>query len=381
LGLIEEAICVIDDRMIKTGARAMTIYWKAAGGETQLGDLAEPARILREGGVIAFPTETVYGLGADARQTDAVQKIFTAKGRPADNPLIVHIANRSQMDELAAPPDEAISRLLDVFWPGPLTVVLPVKPGALSPLVTAGLATVALRMPDHPVALQLIAAAGCPVAAPSANSSGRPSPTRAEHVLDDLAGRIDGIVDGGATGIGLESTVVAYTPASVGEGGVLNILRPGGISAEQLRLALPGIEVREASAHLESSEAPRAPGMKYAHYAPRGTMTLVQGDAPERVLARLQHELDEAHARGERTGVLTYREHADALRADTVVACGSLGDPESIAHGLYAALREFDEAGADFIVAQACPEEGIGAAIMNRLRKAAADRIIHVGTP
>jgi L-threonylcarbamoyladenylate synthase len=358
----------------------MTAYWKVAVDDLQLEELAEPARILREGGLIAFPTETVYGLGADARQTDAVRKIFTAKGRPSDNPLIVHIANRSQLEELAAPPDETVSRLMDAFWPGPLTVVLPVKPGALSPLVTAGLNTVGLRMPDHPVALQLITAAGCPVAAPSANRSGRPSPTQAAHVLDDLAGRIDGIVDGGPTGVGLESTVVAYTAAPDGDpgGGVLDILRPGGVSAEQLRAALPGVEVRDASAHQEPSQAPRAPGMKYTHYAPRGVMTIVQGDAPEQVQARLQRELDEAHARGERTGVLTYREHAGALYADTIVACGSLGDLESVAHGLYAALREFDEAGATFIVAEACPEEGIGAAIMNRLRKAAADRIIRV---
>lgn len=360
----------------------MTTYWKVTDG-SQDGDglehsVAEAAVVLRQGGVVAFPTETVYGLGADARQTDAVQRIFSAKGRPSDNPLIVHIANRSQLEELTAPPAEAVSRLLDAFWPGPLTVVLPVRPGVLSPLVTAGLNTVGLRMPDHPVALQLIAAAGCPVAAPSANRSGRPSPTHAEHVLDDLAGRIDGIVDGGPTGVGLESTVVEYAAADPGEpgGGVLHILRPGGITAAQLRTALPDVEVRETSSHHEAASAPRSPGMKYAHYAPRGIMTLVQGDAPERVLARIQRELDEAGARGERTGALTYREHADALRADRVVACGSLGDLETVAQQLYAALREFDEAGISFIVAETCPEQGIGAAIMNRMRKAAGNRII-----
>ncbi|MFD0680702.1 MULTISPECIES: L-threonylcarbamoyladenylate synthase [unclassified Paenibacillus] len=358
----------------------MTVNWKVSAVSPQPAELAEAARVLREGGVVAFPTETVYGLGADARQTDAVMKIFSAKGRPSDNPLIVHIANRSQIEELAAPPDEAVSRLLDAFWPGPLTVVLPVLPGALSEVVTAGLSTVGLRMPDHPVALQLIAAAGCPVAAPSANRSGRPSPTLAAHVLEDLGGRIDGIVDGGPTGVGLESTVVEYIPAAAGSGGggVLHVLRPGGVTAAQLRRVLPEAEVREASAHHEPAKAPRAPGMKYTHYAPRGVMTLVQGDAPERVLARLQRELDEARARGERTGVLTYREHADALRADHVVACGSLGDLESVAHELYAALRGFDEAGVGFIVAEACPETGLGAAIMNRLRKAAGDRVIHV---
>ncbi|TDF93562.1 L-threonylcarbamoyladenylate synthase [Paenibacillus piri] len=359
----------------------MTAVWKVAAVSPQAEELADAARMLREGGTVAFPTETVYGLGADARQTDAVMNIFSAKGRPSDNPLIVHIANRSQIGELAVLPGEAVSRLLDAFWPGPLTVVLPVVPGVLSPLVTAGLNTVGLRMPDHPVALQLIAAAGCPVAAPSANRSGRPSPTQAEHVWEDLHGRIDGIVDGGPTGVGLESTVVEYVPAAGDDGcgqGVLHILRPGGITAAQLRRALPEAEVRDASAHQEPDQAPRAPGMKYTHYAPRGVMTLVQGGAPEQVLARLQRELDEAGARGERTGALTYREHAGALRADHVAVCGSLGDLETVAHGLYAALRGFDEAGVSFIVAEACPETGIGAAIMNRLRKAAGNRIIRV---
>ncbi|WP_249860218.1 L-threonylcarbamoyladenylate synthase [Paenibacillus konkukensis] len=362
----------------------MTTYWKVAAADGPRPEwLQEAAQVLQEGGTVAFPTETVYGLGADARQTAAVEQIFAAKGRPSDNPLIVHIADRSQLEKLAASPDEAVSRLLDAFWPGPLTVVLPVKPGVLSPLVTAGLSTVGVRMPDHPVALRLIAAAGCPVAAPSANRSGRPSPTQASHVLEDLGGRIGGIVDGGPTGVGLESTVVEYVPAAPeGEAGaragVLHILRPGGVTAAQLRAALPGVTVRETAHREDAAAAPRAPGMKYTHYAPRGVMTLVQGDAPERVLARIQRELDAARARGERTGVLTYREHAGALRADHVVACGSLGDLESVAHGLYAALREFDEVGADFIMAEACPEEGIGAAIMNRMRKAAGDTVIRV---
>lgn len=351
-----------------------TKVWEVDGQRPEPGSLQEAAHLLRQGRTVAFPTETVYGLGADARSSEAVADIFSAKGRPSDNPLIVHIANRSQLEELAAPPEEAVSRLLDAFWPGPLTVVLPVRPGVLSSLVTAGLSTVGLRMPDHPVALELIAASGCPVAAPSANRSGRPSPTSAAHVLEDLGGRIAGIVDGGETGVGVESTVVEYT------GGALHILRPGGITAEQLRQALPPhIPVLETVSEPEEGAAPRAPGMKYAHYAPRGTLLLVQGrqgTAPEQILARMQRELDEAHARGERTGVLAYGEYAHALRADCVVACGRLDDLETVAHGLYGALRRFDEAGVHFIVAQACPEEGIGAAIMNRLRKAAGGLIL-----
>ncbi|MBP1153219.1 MULTISPECIES: L-threonylcarbamoyladenylate synthase [unclassified Paenibacillus] len=351
-----------------------TKVWEVDGQRPEPEKLREAAKLLQQGRTVAFPTETVYGLGADARSSEAVADIFSAKGRPSDNPLIVHIADRSQLEELALPPEEAVSRLLDAFWPGPLTVVLPVRPGVLSPLVTAGLSTVGLRMPDHPVALQLIAASGCPIAAPSANRSGRPSPTQASHVLEDLTDRIAGIVDGGETGVGVESTVVEYT------GGAVHILRPGGITAEQLRQALPPhIPVLEASSEHQEPAAPRAPGMKYAHYAPRGTLLLVQGrqgTAPEQIVARMQRELDEARARGERTGVLTYGEHAGAFHADCVVTCGRLDNLEAVAHRLYAALREFDEAGVSFIAAEACPEEGIGVAIMNRLRKAAGGRIV-----
>ncbi|SCW58065.1 L-threonylcarbamoyladenylate synthase [Paenibacillus tianmuensis] len=349
-----------------------TKVWKVSAGAPSREALLEAAALLRSGRTVAFPTETVYGLGADARNTEAVADIFAAKGRPSDNPLIVHIADRSQLEELVAPPEEAVLRLLDAFWPGPLTVVLPVKPGALSPLVTAGLSTVGLRMPGHPVALALIEASGCPVAAPSANRSGRPSPTNASHVLGDLVGRIAGIVDGGEAGVGLESTVVEFA------GDVLYILRPGGVTADQLREALPGIPVIEPQAEHREPDAPRAPGMKYAHYAPRGTMVLVQGASDELVHACMQRELDEARARGERTGVLTYAEHADRFRADHVVPCGRMDALETVAHGLYAALREFDEAGVGFIAAEACPEEGLGAAIMNRLRKAAGGRILTV---
>ncbi|MDU2242484.1 MAG: L-threonylcarbamoyladenylate synthase, partial [Paenibacillus sp.] len=197
-------------------------------GEEAAG-LKEAAAVLASGGTVAFPTETVYGLGADARNTAAVEEIFAAKGRPSDNPLIVHIADVSQLDGLVTEVNETARRLMEAFWPGPLTLVLPVAEGAVSPRVTAGLSTVGVRMPAHDVALRLIAAAGCPVAAPSANRSGRPSPTLASHVGEDLSGRIDGIVDGGPTGVGLESTVV-----EAGRDGVVTVLRPGGITAEQL---------------------------------------------------------------------------------------------------------------------------------------------------
>nr|WP_224753724.1 L-threonylcarbamoyladenylate synthase [Paenibacillus terricola] len=353
--------------------------------------IAEAARLLSGGGVVAFPTETVYGLGADARQTSAVEQVFAAKGRPSDNPLIVHIADESQLEGLVMPVGDTERALMRRFWPGPLTIVMPAVPGAVSPRVTAGLDTVAVRMPQHEVALRLIAAANCPVAAPSANRSGRPSPTLAEHVREDLDGRIDGLVDGGPTGVGLESTVVMT------EGpGVVRILRPGGITAEQLREVVPtvlldetlaGLDMassdqvaeahKEAAASEQAGAAPRSPGMKYAHYAPRGTMLLVSGKA-EAVRDYIQREVAAAMARGEVTGVLTYEEHQNYFTADEVVVCGSLEKLETAAQGLYAALREFDVRGVQSIWAEACPSDGIGLALMNRLAKAAANQIVYV---
>ncbi|ANE48854.1 translation factor [Paenibacillus swuensis] len=364
----------------------------------------EAAQTLRDGGLVAFPTETVYGLGADARSTEAVERIFRAKGRPSDNPLIVHIADRAQLSALAESISPLAEALMDRFWPGPLTLVLPAREGAVSPRVTAGLRTVAVRMPGHPAALRLIAAAGCPVAAPSANRSGRPSPTQAVHVLDDLGGSIDGILDGGPAGVGLESTVVEPLE------GRIHVLRPGGITAEQLR------EVAEVVLHaslvsgdeqqpeaepayegeapagsgtistppgaaiqppLPASEGPKSPGMKYRHYAPRGQMMVAEpraGHDAGAFTAAVQAALDTAKARGETTGILTYEEHASLYHADIVAVCGRLAEPETIAQGLYGALRRFDAEGATYILAETIPAKGIGFAVMNRLSKAAGHR-------
>lgn len=357
----------------------MTIYWKldAAGGpREEQAAIAEAARLLRDGDTVAFPTETVYGLGADAASSEAVARIFHAKGRPSDNPLIVHIADIRQLDNLVS--DSAVTYrhrlLMEAFWPGPLTIVLPVEAGGISPLVTAGLATVGVRIPDHPVALRLLREAGCPVAAPSANSSGRPSPTAASHVKEDLDGRIGGLLDGGPTGVGVESTVIEIIDNE------LYILRPGGVTAEQLRAALPDVQVHEPAkeAWSEEAEAPRSPGMKYTHYAPKGRMQIVQGAASDEVADWIQRDIDAARERGESTGVLTYEENAGKYRADLVIACGSLSRPETVARELYAALRRFDEEGIGYINAEACPEDGIGQAIMNRLRKAAGHRLVRV---
>ncbi|QYR22042.1 threonylcarbamoyl-AMP synthase [Paenibacillus sp. sptzw28] len=370
--------------------------------------VAQAGRLLREGGTVAFPTETVYGLGANACDHAAVQRIFEAKGRPTDNPLIVHIADRAQLDPLVLPYSGIARRLMDRFWPGPLTLVLPVRPGVVSPHVTAGLDTVAVRLPAHPVALAVIAAAGCPVAAPSANSSGRPSPTEVSHVLDDLDGRIDAVIDGGAAGVGLESTVVEI----IDGGSALRILRPGGVTAEDLREVVPRIEYDEVAAPGQSAStareaapaaaaapdagriadigpaillpggrlahsAPRSPGMKYAHYAPRGIMELVQGE-PAAASAYIQGEVRTARARGERTGVLVFTEHAHLYDADHIAVVGSLAHLETAAQGLYAALRSFDDNGVQRIWAESCPEQGIGHAFMNRVAKAAAHLIVRV---
>lgn len=339
--------------------------------------IAEAAAVLASGGTVAFPTETVYGLGADARSTTAVEAIFAAKGRPSDNPLIVHIADMKQLDGLVTEVNETARALMEAYWPGPLTLVLPAAPGAVSPRVTAGLPTVAVRMPAHDVALRLIAAAGCPVAAPSANRSGRPSPTLAQHVSEDLGGAIDGIVDGGPTGVGVESTV-----AEAGPDGTVTVLRPGGITAEQLaRIAPGGVNLDPALQEAGGAQdipAPKSPGMKYTHYAPRGTLRIVRGAAPEAVAARIAAELEAAARRGEVTGVLAFDEHLPHFRADCVLSLGSVHALETAAHRLYAALRRFDERGVTYMLAESCPEDGLGAAVMNRLLKAAGHDVIDV---
>ncbi|GGG85161.1 L-threonylcarbamoyladenylate synthase [Paenibacillus radicis (ex Gao et al. 2016)] len=347
----------------------MTKVWQLEG-ELLAGQLTEAAELLKAGELVAFPTETVYGLGADARSTQAVEQIFAAKGRPSDNPLIVHIASIGQLDELVLPYPELASRLMQQLWPGPLTIVLPVKPGAVSPLVTAGLATVGVRMPDHAAALELIGQANCPVAAPSANRSGRPSPTTAAHVLEDLDGAIAGIVDGGATGVGLESTVVELAGDNV-----IRILRPGGVTPEQLLLAAPDAMIDTPPAKAEATEAPRSPGMKYTHYAPQGDMEIVQGDAVE-MTAYIRQAIAQAKSEGLKTGALVFAEREGDFDADVVLTYGGgKRQLEQAAQRLYAALRQFDAEGVQRIWAEGCEEQGIGLALMNRLAKAAGNQV------
>jgi len=299
--------------------------------------ILEAARIIRGGGLVAFPTETVYGLGANALDPEAVERIFKAKGRPQDNPIIVHIARVEDARKLVLYFPPVAKRLADRFWPGPLTMILP-KSKKVPYETTAGLDTVALRMPAHPVALALLKAAKVPVAAPSANVSGRPSPTTAAHVVHDLSGRIDAILDGGPARIGVESTVLDLTSKTP------TVLRPGGIGIEELRKVLGKVNIYHAG---KSAKRPRAPGMKYRHYAPKAPIILVEGDAGK---ARLKvNELARRHKRqGKRVRIL-----------------------KTGAASLYQQLRRFDGEDADVIIAQARDEKGLGLAVMNRLRKAA----------
>lgn len=327
----------------------------------------EAGRILNRGGLVAFPTETVYGLGANALDGRAVARIFAAKGRPADNPLIVHVAGREEVKHLAQSIPPAAEILMEVFWPGPLTLVLPAGP-AVPPETTAGLQTLAVRMPAHPVALALIRAAGTPLAAPSANLSGRPSPTTAEHVLQDLGGRIEAVLDGGPAGVGVESTVLDLTAP------VPLILRPGGVTPEELREVLGEVEVEAAI-----GDRPRSPGMKYVHYAPRAPLYLVEGE-PGAVAARLRELALEQKALGKRVGILSCSGPGDYAGLGEVVEAGRRENPETVAAGLYAALRRFNELDVDLILAEGLEDSGMGLAVMNRLRKAADSRII-AGNP
>lgn len=338
------------------------------------GLIARAAAVIRRGGLVAFPTETVYGLGADALDPRAVARIFAAKGRPPDNPLIVHVAGAEDAFRLATRVPPAARRLAADFWPGPLTLVLP-RSDLVPPITAGGLDTVALRMPDHPVALALIRAAGCPVAAPSANLSGRPSPTTAQHVLEDMAGRVDLVVDGGPARVGVESTVIDLSR----EPPVL--LRPGGVTLERLRAAVGGVEVDPAVWAEGVVATARAPGMKYRHYAPRAGLVLVEGP-PEAAAAEAVRLVRELAAGGARVGVLAVAEDAAAFRAlgpEVVVETpGSRGDLAAVATRLFDALRRLDSSGVDWIVAQGVPGTGLGLAILNRLRKA-AERVVRAG--
>jgi L-threonylcarbamoyladenylate synthase len=343
-----------------------TNYWKVDKSVNNLvtyPQIVEAADLLRQNEVVAFPTETVYGLGGNANNDESVEKIYQAKGRPSDNPLIIHIARKEQLREFVESIPEKATLLMDEFWPGPLTIIFQKKRGALSEIATAGLGTVAVRMPDHPVALALLEACGLPIAAPSANRSGKPSPTTGEHVRTDLEGRISGIVDGGPTGVGVESTVIDCTED------VPVILRPGGVTREQIEAVVGHVELDAALT--DQASAPKAPGMKYQHYAPNAPLFLVNGS--KRFFDKL---IAEKQAEGLRVGVLTTEEQVGSYEADVVLACGSRGQLDTVASSLYHTLRAFNDEDVDIIFSEMFPNEGVGQAVMNRLEKAAGHMII-----
>lgn len=348
-------------------------------------ELTKAADILRKGGLVAFPTETVYGLGGNALDEDAARKIYAAKGRPSDNPLIAHVSCREEVVPLVKEIPEAGRKLMEAFWPGPLTMIFP-KSDKVPYGTTGGLDTVAVRMPDDPVANRLIALAGVPVAAPSANTSGRPSPTTADHVWQDMNGRIEMIIDGGPVGIGVESTIVDVS------GEIPTVLRPGAITMEMLREVLGEIAIDPAILGPMSAEVrPKAPGMKYRHYAPKADLTLVEpkgmgGDktspVDEKQLAAMVdkvRELAEDKARaGYRVGVICTDESRQCYNLGLVRSIGARKSQASVAHNLYALLREFDDLDVDCIFSESFQEDHLGQAIMNRLSKAAGYKILKV---
>lgn len=333
-------------------------------------NLRRAGRIIRSGGIVAFPTETVYGLGGDALNRESSRRIYEAKGRPSDNPLIVHICEMQDLEGIARDIPEEARRLAAAFWPGPLTMILN-KSEAVPSETTGGLKTVAVRMPSNEIARRLIAYSGGYVAAPSANVSGRPSPTAAKYVFEDMAGKIDMIIDGGESVIGLESTIVDMTVKPP------QILRPGYITGEMLESVLGEIDtdVTILQFQPESGQAPRAPGMKYRHYAPRGELVIVQGE-PDRVVAYINEKAALDSRNGERTGIIGTGEQLERYRGHVVRSAGSRADEESIARRLYAILREFDDEGVTKIYSESFSTEGIGQAIMNRLLKAAGHHVI-----
>lgn len=371
--------------------------------EADLAKLDEAAAILKQGGLVAFPTETVYGLGGDAMLDEAAQRIYAAKGRPSDNPLIVHICDIEQLDKIAKEVPEAAKRMAITYWPGPLTMVFR-KSAAVPYETTGGLSTVAVRFPNHPVAKELIARSGTVIAAPSANISGRPSTTTAAHCIRDLDGRIEAIVDGGACEIGIESTILDVTTDQP------VLLRPGAVTSEMIEHTL-GISIVEDAAlkgPLDEGVKPKAPGMKYRHYAPKAPMVLVRGDGCSRKIAELLYEHE---SKGERAALIcseeclseiienslelamdSQRKEAaqnalNALSAENpeirsrdgktiVKVFGHRGDANRAAHIMFEFLRETDDDKVDFIVAEGCAEKQLGKAIMNRMKKAAAWQVI-----
>lgn len=333
------------------------------------GIMDKAAQTIRNNGTVVFPTETVYGLGANALSGEAVKDIFTAKGRPNDNPLIAHISNMNMLLYLIGTPLSDKARLLiNKYWPGPLTLIFK-KSGKVPYEVTAGLDTVAIRMPDNKIALELIERSELPIAAPSANISGKPSPTQPEHVIDDLQGKVDMILCGSRSRVGVESTILDLSVD------IPVVLRPGGVTVEELEDILGQVRVNRGK--VSDAEVPKAPGMKYTHYAPEADMIIIKGE-PSKIKRKIQELVDENSGKGLKVGVLATDETKSHYRGCSVLSLGSRTKPEVAASNIFAKLREFDKIGVDIIFAEAFDEEYMGMALMNRMKKAAGFNIIEV---
>ena len=335
-------------------------------------DVMEQAgKLIAEGELVAFPTETVYGLGGDALDPDASRRIYAAKGRPSDNPLIVHIADFDDMKRVAREVPEQAKKLADAFWPGPLTMIV-WKSDAVPEATTGGMQTVAVRMPNHPVALELIRRSGCLIAAPSANTSGRPSPTEAQYVAEDLSGKIAMILDGGPVGIGIESTIIDLTEEKP------MILRPGYITPEMLSEVLQEeVVIDPGIIAADDTRKPKAPGMKYKHYAPKAEMIIVDG-AQDAVIHKINELTAAKRAEGKTVAVIATDETKDRYDAQVILSMGKRADEDAIAQHLYKILRECDELDVGEIYSECFQTPRIGQAIMNRLLKAAGHTVIHV---
>ena len=332
--------------------------------------LEKAGNIIKDGGLVAFPTETVYGLGGDALNPESSKKIYAAKGRPSDNPLIVHVADMESVSYIVKEIPEAARKLADAFWPGPLTMIMN-KSDKVPYETTGGLDTVAIRMPNNKIALELIRQSGGYIAAPSANTSGRPSPTVARYCVEDLSGKIEMIIDGGQVGIGLESTIVDLTS------GTPMILRPGYITKEMLSGVLGAVEIDRTIIDGNSKERPKAPGMKYRHYAPKGELTIVEG-SQEDVVAYINDRARATRADGKRVGVIGTDATKSLYVADVVKSVGNRENEATIAHELFKVLREFDDENMDVMFSESFDDSGIGQAIMNRLLKAAGHNVVRI---
>lgn len=348
-----------------------TILAKVDYDNPDMSQIKKAADILKRGGLVAFPTETVYGLGGNGLDASACRKIYEAKGRPSDNPLILHISDISQLDPIVSKIPEKAKAIMNKFWPGPLTIIFP-KAECVPKEITGGFDTVAVRFPSHKIARLIIQEAGLPIAAPSANSSGKPSPTRASHVEFDLFGKIDMIVDGGATEVGLESTIIDVTNETP------MLLRPGAITREMIEEVIGHIDVDPAVfSKPDKNLVPKAPGMKYTHYSPKASVILVKGDI-EKVVEKINNLAENDEKQGVKVGIMATLQTKDKYSFGTVLDVGDRENPETIGSNLFKMLRKFDFLGVDVVYSEVFDEAGEGAAIMNRLNKAAGYNYINV---